>query len=132
MRSYIDKKELIESIEKAYSLYDHEFDGIEEADKDLLKENINKTPSQNLSYQIGWTGLLLSWESDELKGIDVKTPAPEYKWNNLGALYKSFYQSYGIYSLREQREILSGQVKKILEWIENLDDDILFLPGRRK
>lgn len=132
MPSYTNKNELINAIKKSYMLYDQEFDDINESERDLLKVNIDKTPSQNLSYQIGWTGLLLSWESDELKGIDVKTPTPEYKWNNLKGLYQSFYKSYGSYSLEEQRKILSKQINEIVAWIENLDDDTLFLPEKRK
>lgn len=132
MPAYKDKKELTEAIKKAYILYDKEFDDINESEKDILKLNIDKTPSQNLSYQIGWTVLLLSWESDELNGIHVKTPTPEFKWNNLAELHKSFYQSYGSYSLKEQREILSEKVIEILTWIENLDENTLFLPEQRK
>lgn len=129
---YASKEELTDAIKKSYLLYDQKFDDINESEKDLLKANIDKTPSENLSYQIGWTGLLLSWESDELNGIHVKTPTPEFKWNNLKGLHQSFYNSYGSYSLKEQREILSKQITKILFWIENLDDDILFLPEKRK
>lgn len=129
---YASKEELTDAIKKSYLLYDQEFDNINESEKDLLKVNIDKTPSENLSYQIGWTGLLLSWESDELNGIHVKTPTPEFKWNNLKGLHQSFYNSYGSYSLKEQREILSKQITEILAWIENLDDDVLFLPEKRK
>ncbi|WP_042720113.1 ClbS/DfsB family four-helix bundle protein [Flavobacterium sp. B17] len=132
MPEYNSKKELIASIQKTYILYDQEFNDIHEHEKDLLKVNVDKTPSQNLSYQIGWTGLLLDWESDELNGIHVKTPTPEYKWNNLKGLYQSFYKSYSSYSLQEQRKILSDQVREIVEWIEDLDDNILFLPEKRK
>ena len=107
---YASKEELTDAIKKSYLLYDQEFDAINESEKDLLKANIDKTPSENLSYQIGWTGLLLSWESDELNGIHVKTPTPEFKWNNLKGLHQSFYNSYGSYSLKEQREILSKQI----------------------
>ncbi|WP_312901272.1 ClbS/DfsB family four-helix bundle protein [Chryseobacterium taichungense] len=132
MPAYASKEELTDAIKKSYVLYDQEFDAINESEKDLPKVNIDKTPSQNLSYQIGWTGLLLIWESDELKGIDVKTPTPDYKWNNLKGLHEFFYRSYGSYSLEEQREILSKQITEILAWIENLDDDVLFLPEKRK
>lgn len=132
MPEYKNKHELIEEIKKTYNLYDQEFDSIKEAEKDLLKTNIDKTPSQNISYQLGWTGLLLKWESEEMNGINVQTPTPEYKWNNLKGLYLSFYESFGSYSLHEQRALLSDHVKQILEWIENLDDEILFTPGKRK
>ncbi|MDG4651203.1 ClbS/DfsB family four-helix bundle protein [Chryseobacterium arthrosphaerae] len=132
MQSYKDRNELIEELKKRYQLYDQEFDDIKETDKDLLKANVDKTPSQNISYQIGWTQLLLKWESDERRGIEVKTPTPDYKWNNLKGLYQSFYEQYGSYSLQQQRELLKNQVNEIISWIENLDHETLFVPEQRK
>ncbi|SIT24249.1 hypothetical protein SAMN05421786_11315 [Chryseobacterium ureilyticum] len=132
MQNYKDKTELIEEIKKRYFLYDEEFNDIKEEEKDVLKPDVDKTPSQNISYQIGWTLLLLQWEADEKKGIEVKTPTPDYKWNNLKGLYQSFYDQYGSYSLTDQRELLQKQVNEIIEWIESIDDKILFEPEQRK
>jgi hypothetical protein len=132
MQTYEDKAALIEEIRKRHLMYDEEFNDINEENKDLFMAGIDKTPSQNISYQLGWTHLLLQWEADEQKGIDVKTPTPEYKWNNLGGLYQSFYHEYGFYSLQQQKELLRGKVDEIVNWIESLDDDILFVPGQRK
>ncbi|WP_347217461.1 ClbS/DfsB family four-helix bundle protein [Chryseobacterium sp.] len=132
MIQYKDKTDLIDTIKKNYLLYDHEFDDIKEEEKNLLKSGVDKTPSQNISYQIGWTHLLLQWEADEKKGIEVKTPTPDYKWNNLKGLYQSFYEQYGSYSLAEQKELLQKQVNEIIEWIEKLDDKILFESEQRK
>ncbi|RLJ31949.1 hypothetical protein CLU97_1390 [Chryseobacterium sp. 7] len=132
MQTYKDKAALIEEIRKRHIMYDEEFNDIKEEERDLLKLRIDKTPSQNISYQLGWTHLLLQWEADEQKGIDVKTPTPEYKWNNLGGLYQSFYNKYGSHSLQKQRELLQNQVNKIINWIESLDDETLFTPGQRK
>ncbi len=132
MVQYENKTDLTDAIKKNYLLYDQEFDDIKEEEKDLLKPGVDKTPAQNISYQLGWTGLLLQWEYDEKKGIEVKTPAPEYKWNNLKGLYESFYEKYGSYSLQQQRELLRKQVDGIIEWIESLDHDTLFIPEQRK
>ncbi len=132
MQTYKDKTELIEELKKRYLLYDQEFNNVKEEEKDLLQPGVGKTPSQNISYQLGWTHLLLQCESDEIQGIEVKTPTPEYKWNNLGGLYQSFYHEYGSYSLQQQRELLRSQVNKIITWIESLDDETLFTPGQRK
>lgn len=79
MQTYKDKAELIEELKKRYLLYDQEFNDVKEEEKDLLQQGVDKTPSQNISYQLGWTHLLLQWESDESKGIEVKTPTPDYK-----------------------------------------------------
>ncbi|PIF45098.1 hypothetical protein CLU96_2098 [Chryseobacterium sp. 52] len=132
MIHYKDKSELIQAIKKNYLLYDQEFDHIKEDEKDIVKPGIDKSPSQNISYQLGWTSLLLQWESNESKGTEVQTPAPGYKWNNLGRLYESFYNKYSIYSLHQQREMLKNQVDEIAEWIETLDHETLFIPEQRK
>ncbi|REC79055.1 cytoplasmic protein [Chryseobacterium elymi] len=132
MVQYKDKTELIKAIKQNYLLYDKEFDNIPEDEKNLLKPGVDKSPSQNISYQIGWTNLLLQWESEEKKGIEVQTPTPGYKWNNLGGLHESFYKEYGALRLHQQREILKNQVNEIVEWIETLDHETLFVPEQRK
>ncbi|MDQ0065438.1 ClbS/DfsB family four-helix bundle protein [Chryseobacterium lathyri] len=132
MVQYKDKTELIEALKKNYLLYDKEFDDIFEDRKDILKPGVDKSPSQNISYQLGWTNLLLQWEADEKKGIEVQTPAPGYKWNNLRGLYEAFYEKYEALSLHQQRELLKNQVNEIVEWIETLDHETLFVPERRK
>lgn len=59
MREYTSKKELKEEIEKKYEKYDAEFETISESQKDEKVETVDRTPSENLSYQLGWVNLLL-------------------------------------------------------------------------
>ncbi|MDR2238338.1 MAG: ClbS/DfsB family four-helix bundle protein [Chryseobacterium sp.] len=132
MQEYKNKTDLITELRNRYQLYDLEFDDIKEEEKNLIKTGIDKNPSQNLSYQLGWTALLLQWEADEQKGLEVKTPAAGYKWNNLKGLYESFYEKYGSYTLQQQRDLLKKQVEEIILWVENMDDKSLFVPEQRK
>lgn len=53
----------------------------------LICDGIDRTPAENLAYQVGWTTLLLKWEADEKRGVEVKTPSELFKWNQLGKLY---------------------------------------------
>lgn len=131
MKEYKDKQELIQSISETYHKYDREFDEIPESSKDHRIEEVDRTPSENLSYQLGWINLLLNWEKDELQGKKVSTPSEEYKWNNLGGLYQSFYQKYGDHTLKEQRELLRESVNAICVWIDTLSDEELFEPEQR-
>ncbi|NSC72567.1 ClbS/DfsB family four-helix bundle protein, partial [Blautia obeum] len=41
-----------------------EFDIIPESLKDKSVEEVDRTPAVNLAYQVGWTTLVLKWESD--------------------------------------------------------------------
>lgn len=132
MRVYADKTELIEEINKVYKKYIEEFNEIPETLKDKRVEEVDKTPSENLSYQLGWLDLLLGWERMEQQGLTVHTPAEGYGWNKLGGLYQSFYKEYGSMTLSEQRQLLDGRVADVLTWVDGLSEQELFEPGQRK
>lgn len=131
MRTYESKEALIEAIQIASQKYLAEFAEIPETLKDHRIETVAKTPSENLAYQLGWLNLLLSWEEQEQRGLTVQTPAEGYKWNQLGALYQSFYQTYGQMSLESQMIALQDTLEKLLHWIDSLSEDELFLPQQR-
>lgn len=83
MRTYNNKEELKAEINKAFEKYISEFDDIPEALKDKRVEEVDRTPAENLAYQVGWTTLVLKWETDERNGLPVKTPSEDFKWNQL-------------------------------------------------
>lgn len=132
MKQYSGKEELKEEITKAYKKYIDEFDNIEENLKDKRIEEVDRTPAENLSYQVGWTSLLLKWEEDEKKGIEVKTPSDKFKWNELGKLYEWFNESYSNKSLKELKIILDENINKILKLIDDMTEEELFNPHMRK
>jgi len=132
MKQYAGKEELKEEITKAYKKYIDEFDNIEEDLKDKRIEEVDRTPAENLSYQVGWTSLLLKWEEDEKKGIEVKTPSDKFKWNELGKLYEWFNESYSNKSLKELKSILDENINKILKLIDDMTEEELFNPHMRK
>ena len=88
LRTYENKDELKNEINKSFAKYISEFDIIPESLKDKRVEEVDRTPAENLAYQVGWTTLVIKWESDERKGLHVKTPSDNFKWNQLGELYQ--------------------------------------------
>ena len=132
MRSYESKEELKNEIKKTFGKYISEFDNIPEELKDKRLEEVDRTPAENLAYQVGWTTLVLKWEEDEKKGIDVKTPSDKFKWNQLGKLYQWFTDTYAHKSLYELKEQLTENVKKIYLMIDELTDEELFKPHMKK
>ncbi|KSU09702.1 hypothetical protein LMG8526HA_02490 [Lactococcus lactis] len=130
MRFYTNKEELITEIKQRYQKYIAEFENIPEDLRDRRTDEVDKTLSENLSYQLGWLSLLLGWE--EKAGIEVQTPAEGYKWNNLGRLYQLFYDTYGEETLDEQMQQLNKKVMDLCLWIETLTDKELFEPEQRK
>ena len=132
MRTYQNKEELKSEINKSFEKYIAEFDSIPENLKDKHIDEVDRTPAENLSYQLGWTSLLLKWERDERNGLEVKTPSDQFKWNELGKLYQYFTDTYAGLYLSELKDKLRENVGAIYEMIDSLSDDELFKPHMRK
>lgn len=132
MRTYKNKEELKSEINKSFEKYIAEFENIPENLKDTRVDEVDRTPAENLAYQLGWTSLLLQWEYDERNGIEVKTPSDKFKWNELGKLYQYFTDTYASLSLSELKNKLRENVDAIGKMIDSLSDDELFKPHMRK
>ncbi|MGL4866336.1 MAG: ClbS/DfsB family four-helix bundle protein [Cetobacterium sp.] len=132
MKIYKNRDELKKEIEKTYKKYLAEFDNIPEALKDKKSLEVDRTPAENLAYQVGWTSLLLKWESDYKLGIKVKTPSDRFKWNQLRELYQWFTDEYAHFSLLKLKEILNKNVENIYQMIDNMSEEELFKPHQRE
>jgi len=132
MQEYADKSAFINEIKKTAELFIEEFESIREADKNARYDEVDRTPQEIIAYQLGWMDLIRGWDSDELAGKEVITPAPGYKWNQMGALYQGFYEKYQNESLSELRKLFVGAVSSLVEWLDGFTDDELFQPGGRK
>ena len=132
MITYTNSEQLINQIQISYEKFIVEFDDIPNNQRDLLVDGVDRTPSQMLSYQIGWLTLLLSWENDEKQGKAVITPSPNYKWNNLGGLYQEFYQKYGQQTLDMQRNQLDQLVIQVCQWLTTLNQTEFLEIGQRQ
>lgn len=132
MQEYTSKEALIEEITKTAALFIGEFDDIADEDSDLRLEGVDRTPREMIAYQLGWMGLIRGWDSDELAGKEVITPAPGYKWNQMGAIYEGFYAACSTQSLTELKQMYQEAVVNLLVWLKDFSDDELFQPGGRK
>ena len=132
MRTYQNKEELKAEIAKSFEKYISEFDGIPEELKDKKVEEADRTPAENLAYQVGWTTLILKWEEDEKNGLPVHTPSNTFKWNQLGGLYQWFTDTYANLSLKELKDRLRENIQAIYAMIDSLSEEELFQPHMRK
>lgn len=132
MREYKDKEELKSEIKTNFEKYISEFDSIPEPLKDKRVDGVDRTPAENLAYQVGWTTLLLKWEADEKRGVEVKTPSELFKWNQLGELYQWFTDTYAQLSLQELKSQLNENIHSIYAMIDSMSEEALFRPHMRK
>ena len=132
MRVYENKEELKKEISKTFEKYIMECNNIPENLKDKRIDEVDRNPAENLSYQVGWTNLVLKWEEDERKGLQVKTPSDEFKWNQLGELYQWFTDTYAHLSLQELKAKLNENINSIYAMIDLLSEEELFEAHMRK
>lgn len=132
MRVYSSKTALKEEIKITYEKYISEFSDIPNELKDERSSEVDRTPAENLAYQVGWTTLILKWENDYKAGLDVKTPSNKFKWNQLGALYQWFTDEYAHLPLSELKTILDKNIEGIYKIIDGMTEDELFKPHQRK
>lgn len=132
MRTYKDKEELKNEINKSFEKYISEFDNIPESLKDKRIIEVDRTPAENLAYQVGWTTLILQWEENERNGLKVKTPSENFRWNQLGELYQWVTDTYAPLSLNELKVKLNENIDSIYEMIDTLSEEELFKPHMRK
>lgn len=132
MKIYKDKEELKSEINKSFEKYISEFDIIPESLKDKRVPEVDRTPAENLAYQLGWTTLVLKWEKDEQNGFEVKTPSDMFKWNQLGELYQWFTDTYAHLSIEELKKRLKENIISIYTMIDTLSEEELFQPHMRK
>lgn len=131
MKIYNSKQELKDEIITKFEKYISEFDEIKEEEKNLMTKSSDRTPSQNLSYNLGWINKLIDWEVTEKNGQKAEVPAAGYKWNNLGDLYNFFYETYAKYSIKQKQLMLRESVDKIINIIDDMSDKELFEPNGR-
>lgn len=129
---YQNRRELILEISNRAKLFIEEFNDIDEKDKDRLSDGVDRTPAQMVAYQLGWMNLILDWEKQEQEGQIVITPTPNYRWNNLGGLYESFYKQYKEYTLKELCALFIKVEQQIIELVNSYTDVELFQQGGRK
>jgi hypothetical protein len=129
---YTSKQELMKTIHSHYMLLDAEFSEIDNSEKDIRIPEVDKTPSEIISYQLGWLDLVMGWDKDEKEGRPFLMPSPDYKWNQLGGLYQSFYDRYTAVSLPELRDLFRRAEQQWLDWISTLTEEELFTQGIRK
>ena len=87
MQEYTDKNALITEIKKTADIFIKEFEDVAETDKDICFDEVDRTPQEIIAYQLGWMNLIRGWDRDELDNKEVITPAPGYKWNQMGELF---------------------------------------------
>lgn len=132
MQEYTSKEALIEEIEKTAALLIQEFGDVSDAEIDLRLEGVDRTPREILSYQLGWMELIRGWDRDELVGKEVITPAPGYKWNQMGAIYEGFYAKHATEPLPQLTRQFREAVSDLVVWVRTFSEEEFFLPGGRK
>lgn len=130
--NYASKKQLVDEINKTAQLFIEEFSVISNDQKDTRVEGVDRTPAQMIAYQLGWLRLVKSWDDLELAGQTPVLPAEGYKWNRLGELYQTFYDTYQTHDLSTLISLFNEEIKVWNHWLGSLTEETLFTKDARQ
>lgn len=126
------KQELLSYLQDAYEKLDNELDAVPKSmERDPQIEG-DVSCCDVLAYQMGWAKLLLGWDRLESKGETPAMPADGYKWNELGQLAQSFYETQSSKSLDQLRAAFKHEYDAVTQWIASLSEDELFRLHQRQ
>lgn len=131
VRTYESGAALAAEIAKRGGLFICEFADVPDEGWDQLVDGVDRTPRQMIAYQLGWMELLLGWEREEQAGAKVVTPAPGFKWNQLGGLYESFYQTWGTIAVDDLINRFGVLLGEVVQLVDGLTEAELFESGQR-
>lgn len=79
-----------------------------------------------LAHRAHWIGLFLSWYQDGLAGLDVKTPAPGYKWNQLKPYNAFIYRTSRAFDWQDVRDDFARKHDALMAFLDEMPDDRLY------
>ena len=72
-----------------------------------------------VAYLVGWGQLVLKWNDNKNKGLEVDFPETGFKWNELGQLAQKFYSDFEDESFKTLLVKLDKTTNDILKLIES-------------
>ena len=72
-----------------------------------------------VAYLVGWGQLVLKWNDNKNKGLEVDFPETGFKWNELGQLAQKFYRDFEDESFKTLLVKLDKTTNDILKLIES-------------
>jgi hypothetical protein len=126
-----DKNQLVKAIIENYKKLKAELANIpiELTEKKELEGHAKNTlmSINNLvSYLVGWGQLVLKWNYNTNKGIEVHFPEVGFNWNELGLLAQKFYSNYEKDDFKTLNDKLDKTINEILKLIESKSNKELY------
>lgn len=79
-----------------------------------------------VAYLVGWGQLVLKWNEQKSKGLNVDFPETGFKWNELGILAQKFYKDYESDDFNTLNIKLEHTTNTILKLIESKSNTELY------
>lgn len=126
-----DKDELLKAIVDNYKKMTTELSSIpiDLTDKKELEghsKNTLMSINNLVAYLIGWGQLVLKWNDQKSKGLEVDFPEKGFKWNELGLLAQKFYKDYQKDDFKTLISRLDKTTNEILILIESKTNKELY------
>ena len=84
------------------------------------------SPTDLVSYLVGWNELVLKWLDQDDRGGKVDFPDAGFQWNQLGQLAQRFYRDYEALDYLQLLNRLTTAKDRLVETISCRSDDELY------
>jgi hypothetical protein len=126
-----NKDELLKAITDNYKKLISELANIpidltEKKELDGHSKNTFMSINNLVAYLVGWGQLVLKWNDQKSKGLEVDFPETGFKWNELGLLAQKFYKDYEKDDFKTLNEKLDKTTNEILKLIESKNNKELY------
>ena len=126
MPAATNKPDLIDITLKEYGKLDQLLSPLDEDTATWAHPNDNLSIRDIIAHRGHWLGLYLSWYEDGLSGLDVRTPAPGYKWNQLKSYNAIVYATARHFSWKDIHNAFHHHHDALMTHLAAFDDDRLY------
>lgn len=128
----LNKTQLLAAIQKEYG-------ALEKFIAPLTPEKLVQAPAPGawavkdvLAHLYEWQQMFFNWYESGQRGENPAVPAPGYKWSQLPALNQHIYEKYQQLPPEQALTLFRESHQKTVEFIENLPESDLTMPGLYK
>jgi hypothetical protein len=129
MSKYKTKQQLLDEISKEKLVLDNTISILKP--KNLAKRGACEDWSVKdiVCHLAEWQAMVLKWHEEGKKGNTPEVPKEGYKWSQLPELNNTIYIKYKDYSWEEAKLFFKRTEKKVMELINESDEETLLKPG---
>lgn len=127
-----NKTDLLENAETSFKKMNDMIENFtpEQQESNFPMPTMNRNIRDLLAHMYEWQIMLFDWYETGQRGEKPEIPAPNHNWRTTPLLNKEIHAKYESMSLKEAKKKLNDSHTRMIELIQSLTNDQLFLKNQ--